>query len=321
MNRVTVGIPFVNDDRTLETAIRSVFAQDLRDWELVLVDDGSTDRSLEIARSIRDPRVRVVSDGENRGLPYRLNQINRLARAPYIARMDADDVMHPARLQVQAAYLDRHPAVDVVDSACFTIDTRNRILGLGNTTALDFAPLSVLRKSLLLHPACMGRREWFLQNRYDETLLRAQDWDLWFRTWEHSEFARITSPLLFYRITGSASVWDYLRKTRRSAMYHLSLIHRRGSQAVGRLGTYLVMLRIVAFHLALVPFALAQRQSRLVHRKSRKLAAWDEAEARTILSRVECTSVPGFRAPRSEMREALGSPSLPPLSAQTSRAE
>jgi len=321
MHKVSVGIPFFNDERTLETAVRSVFAQSMRDWELILVDDGSTDNSLEIARSIRDPRVRVASDGENRGLPYRLNQINSLARASYIARMDADDVMHPARLQLQAEYLDRHPGVDIVDSACFTIDTRNRILGLGNTSSLDFAPLSVLRKGLLLHPACMGRREWFVRNRYDESLLRAQDWDLWFRTWEHSEFARIPSPLLYYRITGSTNGWAYLRKTRRSAKYHLSLIHQRGSRAFGRFRTYLVMCRIVAFHLALVPFALTHTQSRLIHRKSRKLTPRDEADARAILQEVESTSVPGLRPPRSGTGEALASRSLTPLSSQGSHAK
>jgi glycosyltransferase involved in cell wall biosynthesis len=72
---MTIGIPFYNAEAYLGDAIRSIFAQTYHDWELILVDDGSTDRSLEIARAVRDPRVRVISDGQNRRLPYRLNQI------------------------------------------------------------------------------------------------------------------------------------------------------------------------------------------------------------------------------------------------------
>src|SRR5512136_1054483 len=79
--RVTVGIPFYNAGQTLADAVRSVFAQTLTDWELILLDDGSTDRGLEFARSIDDPRVRVVSDGRNLRLAARLNQIAEFARA------------------------------------------------------------------------------------------------------------------------------------------------------------------------------------------------------------------------------------------------
>ena len=95
---LTIGIPFFNAEATLLDAVRSVFAQTHQDWELLLVDDGSTDRSLELARSIDDPRVRVYSDGRNKRLAARLNEISRLARFDHVARMDADDVCLPERL-------------------------------------------------------------------------------------------------------------------------------------------------------------------------------------------------------------------------------
>ena len=111
--RVTVGLPFFNARRTLEAAIRSVFAQTFPHWELLLVDDGSTDGSLEIARSVRDHRVRVFSDGKNRRLATRLNEIATEARAPLLARMDADDLMHPERLALQAAFMETHQELDL----------------------------------------------------------------------------------------------------------------------------------------------------------------------------------------------------------------
>src|SRR5688572_8039312 len=108
---VTVGIPFLNGKRTLVDAVRSVFAQTFTDWELILMDDGSTDGSADLVRGIDDPRVRLVSDGVNRGLCDRLNQIASLAQGRYLARMDADDLMHAQRLERQVAYLNRHADV------------------------------------------------------------------------------------------------------------------------------------------------------------------------------------------------------------------
>ncbi len=92
---VTVGLPVYNPGSFLSWAIRSVFAQTYSSWELVVVDDGSTDGSLERLRKIEDPRVRVLTDGKRRGLPYRLNQVLEEASGDFIARMDADDLMDP----------------------------------------------------------------------------------------------------------------------------------------------------------------------------------------------------------------------------------
>jgi hypothetical protein len=102
---ITVGLPFWNNERTLEAAIRSVQAQTIPDWVLLVVNDGSRDDSAAIVRSFRDPRIRLVDDGEHRGLVYRLNQIAALAASPFLARMDADDLMHPQRLERQLACL------------------------------------------------------------------------------------------------------------------------------------------------------------------------------------------------------------------------
>ena len=95
---VTIGIPIFNAEATLLETVQSVISQTVRDWELILIDDGSRDGSLAIANSIQDPRIRVLSDGVNKGLPARLNQIVDEAKYDLIMRMDADDLMHPQRL-------------------------------------------------------------------------------------------------------------------------------------------------------------------------------------------------------------------------------
>ena len=96
---ITVGISYRNPGPYFRLALQSVFAQTFEDWELILLDDGSTDGSADMAHSIRDSRVRSLSDGHSRGLNARLNELTSLAQAPYFARMDADDVLHPERLK------------------------------------------------------------------------------------------------------------------------------------------------------------------------------------------------------------------------------
>ena len=97
---VTIGLPFYNAEKYLALAIESVLQQTYTNWELLLLDDGSTDNSLSIAQSYaqKDSRIKVISDGKNKNLATRLNELPSLAQGLYLARMDADDIMHSARI-------------------------------------------------------------------------------------------------------------------------------------------------------------------------------------------------------------------------------
>src|ERR1700747_664207 len=111
---VSVGMPVLNCERTLEVAIRSILQQTYENWQMVLVDDGSKDRTVEIARSFTDERSRVIADGFHRGLSARLNQAIILSMGEYFARMDGDDVSYPQRFDAQVRYLEEHPRVDLL---------------------------------------------------------------------------------------------------------------------------------------------------------------------------------------------------------------
>jgi glycosyltransferase involved in cell wall biosynthesis len=197
--KVTIGLPFRNAENTLWAAIQSVFCQTSSDWELILADDGSVDGSYEVAERARDPRVKLVRDGENRGLSYRLNQIAALASAPHLARMDADDVMHPERIAIQMERLERSPELSVLGSAAYVIDGRNRVVGVRGVREPDFRPASVLRGSPLIHPTVIGRTAWFRENPYDGRFVRAEDHELWCRVCDTGRLGRADEPLLFYR--------------------------------------------------------------------------------------------------------------------------
>ena len=106
---VSVVMSMRNASATVRDTIRSLQWQTLSDWELVLLDDGSTDDSVNIVGSIADRRIRLQSDGGRKGLAARLNQAVGLARGRFIARIDADDICFPARLEKQVAYLEKSP--------------------------------------------------------------------------------------------------------------------------------------------------------------------------------------------------------------------
>lgn len=180
---ITIGIPFYNSERFLNKAIKSVLAQSFKDWELILVDDGSTDNSLDIAKyyESKDARIKVISDGVNRRLPYRLNQIVREAKYDLIARMDADDLMSPIRLETQLNFMMNNPLTDIVASKAFSIDDNDVILGLRKSNLQVMSANSIIKGSVnIIHPSILGRRAWFLRNPYvEEGNLLAEDYELW----------------------------------------------------------------------------------------------------------------------------------------------
>lgn len=200
---ITIGMPFYNAEEYLVDAIRSVFAQTYQDWELILVDDGSTDRSLEIARSVNDLRVRVISDGQNRKLSYRLNQITSEAKFDLIGRMDADDLISPTRFAKQLAILEAHQEIDLVTTGVCSITNDNRPVGMRCGSHFDTISgrKLLLGQCAIVHAAMLGRRSWFLRNPYNTLIPRAQDSELWLRAYSKNDFSLyvLGEPLYYYR--------------------------------------------------------------------------------------------------------------------------
>ena len=211
---VTIGIPVLNAELYLVDALRSVFAQTHEDWELILVDDGSTDRSVDIMRAVTDPRVRGVYDGKRRGLPARLNQIHGMAKRPFIARMDADDLMAPDRLERQLVYLKERRDLDLISTGIYSVDNDLNVVGVRGRMSADFTVHDLLfgRKGVV-HPAVMARTEWFVRNRYREDIKGFEDLELWARAITRGDFRAETleEPLLAYREEGNITPEKMLR--------------------------------------------------------------------------------------------------------------
>lgn len=206
---VTVAIPFYNAENTLLDAVRSVFAQTYENWELILVDDGSTDRSLEIANTIEDPRVHVYSDGNNRRLAARLNEITTIANYDFVARMDADDLMARDRLEREVCALMRNKDADLVTTGVWSLTDDNMPVGIRCVIeGHKITPLNLLKsQSGIVHASILARKKWLMRNPYREDLSFAEDSNLWVRAYSNNDLNVIflAEPLYFYREDGSVT--------------------------------------------------------------------------------------------------------------------
>ncbi|MEO8099666.1 MAG: glycosyltransferase family 2 protein [Acidobacteriota bacterium] len=197
---VSILMPFYNAQETIEAAVRSMLAQTYQNWELLLLDDGSTDRSRVLLDNLADPRVVVRLDDERKGLAPRLNECIALARGRYLARMDSDDVSYPQRLRAQVDYLERHPEADVL--GCSVVVFGDDGAALGKRLVPEAHAEIVANPASgfgLAHPTWMARAEWFQANQYDPGAVRYEDFELLYRTHRNSSFANLPDLLYGYR--------------------------------------------------------------------------------------------------------------------------
>ncbi len=211
---VTIGIPCFNCARFLPALLRSLDAQTFVDWEAIAIDDCSTDGTADLLRSIRHPKVRVILGTENLGLGARLNQIHRLADTDFIARTDADDLLHPERLSKQIECFEKFPATDVCATGTYSIDNCDRLLGVRRIPRLATTPREVMLRNGPSHPTITARRSWFIRFPYQLTPKRGQDLDLWTRSVGHSRIVQLDEPLHFIREDPAFDFAKYQRSMR-----------------------------------------------------------------------------------------------------------
>lgn len=220
---VSVIMSVYNGEKFLRTAIDSVLAQTFRDWELIVVDDASTDSTPEILSEYRDPRIQVLRNETNRKQAVCSNRGIAAASGRYIARLDADDVALPDRLAEQVAYLETHPDVILVASAAYFIDETGSRIGL-QSGGLDDCALKFRFAVLnpLIHSTVVFRAEAARQaNGYDEDpqYWVAEDLEFLLRIAFRGKAYVLSQPLAEYRVHPSS----------------VSAKHRKEQQAQGEL--------------------------------------------------------------------------------------
>jgi len=211
---VSIAMPFYNAERTMTASIRSILQQSYSRWELLLCDDGSTDAGHALARSFRDPRIVVWGDQSRRELGARLNECIERASGEYIARMDADDIAYPFRLEKQLRFLEAHPEIDLAGGwAVLFADTGAPVGKRADPAAHHQIARRPLYSFKLIHPTFMGKTAWFRRYRYRADAIRCEDHDLLFRAMTESRFANLPEIVLGYR-QGSIDLRKRLRSRR-----------------------------------------------------------------------------------------------------------
>jgi hypothetical protein len=196
---VSIGMPVFNCSSTLAQAISSILNQTFNEWELLIIDDGSTDNTVEIALSYDDPRIIVTKGNGNQRIARRLNQLVCKSKGKFFARMDGDDIAYPRRLQCQLEYLQSHPEVDLVGGWVVVFRNDGTALGARRGILTHEQMWSQPWKGVLMpHPTWMGRTKWFRDNPY-RTGRESEDQDLLFRTYHKSRFATVPETVLGYR--------------------------------------------------------------------------------------------------------------------------
>ena len=198
MPAVTVLMAVWNGESHLAASIRSVLAQTFQDFELLIIDDASTDSTPEILRSFSDERIRTIRLPNNIGLTPCLNRGLELARGELIARQDADDLWQSNRLALQTAFLAKRPEVAIVGSQAMLIDERGRRLGVKNFPLTHRAiEWMSLFDNPLAHSAVMFRRTTIQQaGAYDESYPASQDYELWARMSPRTQLANLPERLV-----------------------------------------------------------------------------------------------------------------------------
>jgi len=200
---ISVVMAVHNGAPYLRQAVQSILDQTFPHFEFLIVDDASTDATPEILGRFSDPRLRLITNPTRLGLTASLNRALTEARAPYIARMDADDISLPHRFERQYAFLEEHPECALVGSAYYRMDASGRLLGLVPVLTGD----AELKEGLLTqnwfgHGSVMIRRRALEEvGGYQERFRYAQDYDLWLRLAERFRIANLEEPLYCWRVS------------------------------------------------------------------------------------------------------------------------
>lgn len=229
MPTVSVIMPVYNGEQYLAESINSLLDQTFIDWELIIVDDGSTDQTSQIVRSFsqKDSRIRLVNHANNLGLVASLNDALLATAGKLIARQDADDLSTPDRLEKMVHFFQENPETGLVGSNGYYLDEGGKVVG-DSDFPLDHEEIRkaiLTGKSPFFHGSWMFRRECIEKvGLYNSLLFSGEDKDYWLRVGEQYNTGNLPDKLYYYRVHANAftSQFNYPRKMMREVVVELA---------------------------------------------------------------------------------------------------
>lgn len=206
MSKISVVIPVYNGEKTIRETINSVLNQSFQDLELIVINDGSTDKTLQIVSSVQDERLKIFSY-HNAGLAASRNRGISLAKGEYISFIDADDLWTPDKLEAQLRALQENPQAAVAYSWTNCIDESSEFLRAGTYITFNGDVYANLLLSNFIDNGSnvLIRTNVFQEmGNFDESLTSGEDWDMWLRLASRYHFVAVSQPQILYRITASS---------------------------------------------------------------------------------------------------------------------
>ncbi len=217
MCKVSVVMPAYNAEKYIAEAIESILNQTYTDFEFIIVNDGSKDKTKDIILSYDDSRIVYLENEVNQGIVVTLNKGIELAKGKYIARFDSDDIAYSTRLEKQVRYMDNHEEVCVLGTGITifgeNVETKKRNFA----TNPEKLKAELLLSSCVAHPTVIMRKDTLEKNnfRYDDCFAGAEDYHLWWRMAEVAKISTLGEPLHYYRIHENQITQQYTEKDRK----------------------------------------------------------------------------------------------------------
>lgn len=206
--KVSIIMPVYNQEKYIDKTIKSLLNQSFRDFELIIINDGSKDKTEQIIKQFQDKRIKLFNNPKNLGLVRSLNRAIKESKGEYLARADGDDLYLPMRLEKQLEFIDAHPDYVVVGANAILIDQNNKEIGVITHPEIDKEiRIGLLRRSnVLLHPVSMIRASVLKDIGGYRNIFRfgAEDYDLWFRLLAKGKAYNIKENLVKRRFFKSA---------------------------------------------------------------------------------------------------------------------
>jgi len=218
--KITVLMSVYNGEEYLKETIESILNQTFADFEFLILNDGSFDKTAKILKKYKkkDKRIKVITNKKNLGLTRSLNKGLKLVKGKYIARMDADDISNKNRLKTQYDLLERNPGVGLVSNWAQLIDEKGEKLRAWKTNYSPEGIYYILNfRNCLTHPTVMFRKNIVLKiGGYNEGIVRAQDYELWYRLSKKTKIYQIQKILLYLRRTKKGISYRFVQDQEKS---------------------------------------------------------------------------------------------------------